>query len=685
MLKNTAIRLNIYLLLVSSVCAASTWDSILLDTKNGAVALDGSPARLYLQEGVGEDSSKYILFFEGGGWCESVQDCAARSLTALGSSKFESSGYSGRDLLQNNCTVNPYFCNWSKVYAQYLDGISRSSDVDEPVHWENQTIYFRGHRILEETISTLLLPNGPGAGLPSLAKAPRLLVTGSSAGGLTTYLHIDEISNLVKEVNPSIDVRAVPEVGFFIDAESIWQGSHIYTDVYARTASIGNVTARTVNENCAKNTPLSNFSYCFMAQYTYPYIESPIFIVNSMVDEWQTQNILGPNTITLPAATPYEAFLPCTKNPTSGCNATQAAQWTHYAVQFKNALSTAIAQQPRVAQAKNGGVITSCPIHTTLIGGLSHKIKVQGKSLYQYIVDWMSDTPGSAGTWTMDVDYPGNPSCPKASSDDWNVDSGISMINKEVEKKSTIKNTEKVTTTSKRGLSMAVSVDNEGTFCADFAATRGTISWTYSWGLYPANTSCNVPFEPMFWGGKSVLNSSEIYVTGSSSVVLGFNEPNGADQSNLTPADAAKIWPLVAFAAELHNLSLVAPVPSGTDTKWLDSFFSLCNGCESQIDFIALHPYACTADALKSSLDVWSKYGKKLWVTEFNCGDGMKNATAAEHLAYMKIALPILDADDRVARYAWMSGRNNKVPGSALFRGNGGALTELGAYYVKPQ
>jgi hypothetical protein len=61
----------------------------------------------------------------------------------------------------------------------------------------------------------------------------------------------------------------------------------------------------------------------------------------------------------------------------------------------------------------------------------------------------------------------------------------------------------------------------------------------------------------------------------------------------------------------------------------------------------------------------------------------MKNATAAEHLSYMRIALPILDADDRVVKYAWMSGRNTKVPGSALFRGEGGALTELGAYYVK--
>jgi hypothetical protein len=300
----------------------------------------------------------------------------------------------------------------------------------------------------------------------------------------------------------------------------------------------------------------------------------------------------------------------------------------------------------------------------------------------------MSDAPGSAGKWTMDVDYPGNPTCPKPSSDVWKVDSDIKRDESKLvtTKKNMNQKHPNSLASSKRGLSMAMP-GNAATFCADFAAARGAFSWTYSWGLSPANTSCgdsvDIPFEPMFWGEKSTNNASSMYVSQSSSVVLGFNEPNGADQSNLTPAQAAALWPIVVAAAELHNLSLVAPVPSGSDTKWLDSFFSLCNGCESRVDYIALHPYACTASALKASLDTWSKYGKKLWVSEFNCGDGMKNATAAEHLSYMKIALPILDADDRVVKYAWMSGRNTKVPGSALFRGEGGSLTELGAYYVK--
>jgi hypothetical protein len=103
------IFLNVYLLVPYVCCASSTWESILLDTSSGAVALDGTPARLYLQKGSGADAANIEIFWEGGGWGESIEDSAARALTALGSSKFETSGYSSRDLLQNNCTINPYF------------------------------------------------------------------------------------------------------------------------------------------------------------------------------------------------------------------------------------------------------------------------------------------------------------------------------------------------------------------------------------------------------------------------------------------------------------------------------------------------------------------------------------------------------------------------------------------------
>ena len=238
---------------------------------------------------------------------------------------------------------------------------------------------------------------------------------------------------------------------------------------------------------------------------------------------------------------------------------------------------------------------------------------------------------------------------------------------------------------TKRGLSSAHAPGHAATFCADLAAVQPALSWTYSWALSPPDTSCaalmKVGFEPMFWGASAAKNASEFWSSPLTTHVLGFNEPNGKSQSNLTPAEAAALWPAVAAAAHKRNLSLVAPVPSGADTAWLDAFFSACGGCEADIRVIALHPYSCSVAALKSALSTWGKYGKKLWVTEFNCGNGMKNASAAEHLAWMRIALPVLDADARVERYAWMSARDTKVPGSALFDGPGGTLTALGRFY----
>ena len=237
----------------------------------------------------------------------------------------------------------------------------------------------------------------------------------------------------------------------------------------------------------------------------------------------------------------------------------------------------------------------------------------------------------------------------------------------------------------KRGLSSA-RPGHGLTFCADLAQAQSAISWTYSWALTPANTTCAalaaLPFEPMVWGAASAKNLSSLFTTPRSSALLLFNEPNGAKQSDMTPAAAAALWPAVAAAARAHNLSIVAPVPSGADTAWLDAFFAACGGCAADIRAIALHPYACEAPALKAALNTWGKYDKPLWVTEFNCGNGARNASAAEHLAWMRVALPLLEADSRVERYAWMSARDEKVPGAALFSGAGGALTELGRFYL---
>lgn len=55
--------------------------------KSGAVCLDGSPPAYFLDRGSGEGADNWVVFFEGGGWCNSDASCLARASTAYGSSK----------------------------------------------------------------------------------------------------------------------------------------------------------------------------------------------------------------------------------------------------------------------------------------------------------------------------------------------------------------------------------------------------------------------------------------------------------------------------------------------------------------------------------------------------------------------------------------------------------------------
>src|ERR1700712_2496046 len=75
-------------------------------------------------------------------------------------------------------------------------------------------------------------------------------------------------------------------------------------------------------------------------------------------------------------------------------------------------------------------------------------------------------------------------------------------------------------------------------------------NWYYTWGnsipleLAPQNAE----FVPMFWSKAAVTDANVAYTKqlatqGRARYVLGFNEPDLADQSNMTVADALAAWP----------------------------------------------------------------------------------------------------------------------------------------------
>jgi len=87
-MKQTA---KIIIILIALYCcqAANVLNKVLVDDP-AALCLDGTPAAYYVHQA---DKTKFVLSFEGGGWCgnrgglsQTLESCFQRSKGALGSS-----------------------------------------------------------------------------------------------------------------------------------------------------------------------------------------------------------------------------------------------------------------------------------------------------------------------------------------------------------------------------------------------------------------------------------------------------------------------------------------------------------------------------------------------------------------------------------------------------------------------
>ncbi len=228
---------------------------------------------------------------------------------------------------------------------------------------------------------------------------------------------------------------------------------------------------------------------------------------------------------------------------------------------------------------------------------------------------------------------------------------------------------------------------------ADLTALSKGIGFWYNWSSKPDNAAVaaaypgiGVEFVPMAWGQASIAGLPSPAPSGAR-YLLGFNEPNFGSQANLTPMQAAALWPQLEAYAEAQGLLLVSPAVNYCGSPcnvtnpfdWLDQFFAACQGCK--VDYIAAHWYACTGSALTNYLSTFeTKYTQPLWLTEFSCLDASDTSEPVQE-AYMKTALAILEADPKVFRYAWFTGRSTQTPSIDLL-GADGMLTPLGQIYV---
>ncbi|WP_437678834.1 glycoside hydrolase family protein [Sorangium sp. So ce131] len=228
---------------------------------------------------------------------------------------------------------------------------------------------------------------------------------------------------------------------------------------------------------------------------------------------------------------------------------------------------------------------------------------------------------------------------------------------------------------------------------ADLAALSASVGWWYNWADVPdeelrggAYVDLGVEFVPMVWGGRFDAGQVKAAIPSGAKYLLAFNEPNFFAQADLSAAEAAALWPEIEQIADEKGLQIVSPAVNfcgggchETDPfAYLDAFFAACEGC--RVDFIAAHWYACDRPALEWYLGELKRYRRPIWLTEFSCGDGADRSPEAQ-AAYMREAVPLLEADPDVFRYAWFSGRTEAIPNVDLL-GARGELTALGELYV---
>jgi len=226
----------------------------------------------------------------------------------------------------------------------------------------------------------------------------------------------------------------------------------------------------------------------------------------------------------------------------------------------------------------------------------------------------------------------------------------------------------------KRGIAWAVDT------IADAKLLSKSVSWWYNWSPTPQAAvsggfaAVGMEFIPMLWNGSGVGTAK----LPSSLALFGFNEPDLASQSNMTPQSAASLWPQVETMAKAAGIPTLVSPAVAYNLSWMQQFMSLCTGCE--VDGIAFHTYTDTLASVQGQVQNFEQFNKPIWLTEFACHHNANNTpcTLSESEAFMNATVPWLESQAQVAHYAWFSGSN--VPNSVIVQN--GQLTPIGQIYV---
>jgi len=391
------------------LCCSAFMDKYILPNTDatGAVCLDGTPGIYFFKAGSKENSTKWIFHLLGGGMCMSKEECAIRAKTMVGTSSLWPDQFKYGGPLDEDPMVNPDFYDWNHAFFVYCDGASFSGNLDNPVVVGEDKLYYRGFRILTETINDLLANRG-------LDQATDVLVVGDSAGGMATFYHIDVIKSFMP---PSVTrFKAAPFSGVFLDNPNVL-GERTFRDTLTNVFN-GQNCSGSVNPKCAEAYgPAGEYWRCFFAEYTLNYTDTPMFVLNSPDDVIGLFCIALGNYVTgITNGTGNCSAIPGWEECENNLNCT-FEQWSQI-MEYGQSFRTKIGGNYKLNQDGNGLFEYSCFTHSIESSYGWNQVKVQGTLMRDAVRDWFfsDNEPASKHTYTdcISTVIPAcNPTCTK--------------------------------------------------------------------------------------------------------------------------------------------------------------------------------------------------------------------------------------------------------------------------------
>jgi hypothetical protein len=170
----------------------------------------------------------------------------------------------GGGYFSSDRTRNPLMHDWNQVFVNYLDGGSFAGNRSSPARVGNQTVYYRGRVILDAVIDDLLRRG--------MDKATDIVLSGCSAGGQAIYLQADHVA---MKLPKTTRFRTLADSGYFLrEGGTAHSFPWIYTEMNAQT-----------DASCEAAEP--DPKQCFFAQVVSHYVQTPVFALQSVVDNHQ--------------------------------------------------------------------------------------------------------------------------------------------------------------------------------------------------------------------------------------------------------------------------------------------------------------------------------------------------------------------------------------------------------------